>query len=170
MTRRTFAVQVVTLASGPSLLDVARVVASPSDGLSKDAELIHQEIAIAAAPSRIYAALTSAAQFTRMMALSGMRDARPAEIARAEGGAFSLFGGVIVGRHVELVPDRRIVQAWRETTWDPGVYSLVTFDLRARGGGTLIVFDQTGFPKGAGEHLSIGWGEHYWEPLKKLVG
>jgi hypothetical protein len=94
---------------------------------------------------------------------------RPAEIGPAEGQPFSLFGGVIIGWHVELVPDRRIVQAWRETSWEPGVYSLVRFDLRPQAGGTLIVFDHTGFPMGAAAHLAPGWGEHYWEPLKKFL-
>jgi hypothetical protein len=27
----------------------------------------------------------------------------------------------------------------------------------------------TGFPMGAAAHLSVGWGEHYWEPLKLLL-
>jgi activator of HSP90 ATPase len=36
----------------------------------------------------------------------------PTQISREVGGAFSLFGGIIVGRHIELVPNERIVQAW----------------------------------------------------------
>ena len=140
-----------------------------ADDISRTAEAIHQEVPIAAAPQRIYSALLDAAQFTRMTGLSGMKDARPATIGRGEGGAFSLFDGVIVGRHVELVPNRRIVQAWRESNWDAGVYSLVKFELKPDGAGTLIVFDHTGFPKGAADHLSVGWGEHYWEPLKRLL-
>jgi uncharacterized protein YndB with AHSA1/START domain len=159
---------IATLAAGAGFSNLT-LSAAADDGISKTAESIHQEVAIAAAPGRIYAALTDAAQFTRMTALSGMQGVRPAQIARAEGGIFSLFGGVIIGRHVEMVPGRRLVQAWRETVWAPGVYSLVKFDFRAQGGGTMIVFDHTGFPNGAAEHLAIGWGEHYWDPLKKLL-
>jgi activator of HSP90 ATPase len=156
------------LAPGAALAN-SRLAAGVDDGISKTAESIHQEVAIGAPPPRIYAALTDAAQFTQVTALGGMKDVRPAEIGRAEGAAFSLFGGVIVGRQVEIVQDRRIVQAWRETIWDPGVYSLVKFDLRPRAGGTLIVFDHTGFPLGAAAHLAPGWAEHYWEPLKKFL-
>lgn len=156
------------LASGFALA-TSRLAASRDDGISRTAESIHQEVSIAASPQRIYSALTDAAQFTRMTALGGMKDARPAVISRDEGGGFSLFGGVIIGRQLELVPNRRIVQAWRETNWDPGAYSLVKFDLRPQGAGTLIVFDHTGFPMGAAAHLSVGWGEHYWEPLKLLL-
>ena len=157
-----------TLASGVALAS-SRLAASGDDGISRTAESIHQDVPIAASPQRIYSALTDAAQFTEMTALGGMKNARPAAIDRDEGGAFSLFGGAIVGRHLELVPDRRLVQAWRETSWDPGVYSIVKFDLRPKGAGTLIVFDHTGFPTGAAAHLSVGWGEHYWEPLKLLL-
>jgi hypothetical protein len=45
------------------------------------------------------------------------------------GGAFTLFGGHITGRHIELVPDQRIVQAWRVVDWIPVVYSIVKFEL-----------------------------------------
>src|SRR5258708_40158343 len=44
------------------------------------------------------------------------------EINRAEGGAFSLFGSRIQGRHVELVPNARIVQAWQSGGWEPGTF------------------------------------------------
>jgi hypothetical protein len=30
---------------------------------------------------------------------------KPTEISREVGGAFTLFGGYIIGRHVELVPN-----------------------------------------------------------------
>jgi activator of HSP90 ATPase len=167
MRRRTFVLQMATLASGATLA-TSRLAARTDDGISKTAESIHQEVPIASSPQRVYSALTQAAHFTKMTVLSGM-NVPPATIGRDEGGAFSLFGGVIIGRHVELVPNRRIVQAWRETSWDPGVYSLVKFDLRPQSAGTLIVFDHTGFPTGAAAHLSVGWGEHYWEPLKLLL-
>ena len=81
--------------------------------------VIHQEVTLPAPPDRV-AALTTAAQFAA--ATSGA----PVEIA-AEGGEFKLFGGAIHGRHVELVPGKRVVQAWRVKMWDPGVYSLVRF-------------------------------------------
>ena len=51
------------------------------------------------------------------------------EISQQLGGAFTLFGGHIVGRHIELMPNQRIVQAWRVVDWNPGVYSIVKFEL-----------------------------------------
>jgi len=82
---------------------------------------------------------------------------------------FILFGGHIIGRQIELVPNERIVQAWRVVDWEPGVYSIAKFELREQGSGTKIVLDHMGFPKGLGEHLAAGWRSHYWEPLEKFL-
>lgn len=93
----------------------------------------------------------------------------PTNISRDLGGPFTLFRGHIIGRHVELVPGQRIVQAWRVVTWDPSVYSIVKFELNAQGSGTKLVFDHTGFPVGLAKHLADGWKDHYWEPLQKYL-
>jgi uncharacterized protein YndB with AHSA1/START domain len=95
--------------------------------------------------------------------------AHPTEISHEPGGAFSLFGGCIVGRHLELVPNQRIVQAWRVAYWDPGVFSIVRFDFTEQGAGTKLVFAHTGFPQGDAENLLHGWKLHYWQPLEKFI-
>lgn len=60
---------------------------------------------------------------------SGFSGGLPAEIEPQAGGAFKCFGGQITGRIIELVPNRRIVQAWHVATWPEGVYSVVKFEL-----------------------------------------
>ncbi|HEX3352843.1 MAG TPA: SRPBCC family protein [Terriglobales bacterium] len=123
---------------------------------------LHQEIEVKATSQRIYDALLDSKQFA---ALTGL----PAEISRDPGGTFSMFGGLIVGRNIELVPNQRIVQAWRPASWDPGLYSMVRFELKGQGSGTKVVLDHTGFPEGSFRHLDSGWYERYWEPLKKFL-
>jgi activator of HSP90 ATPase len=91
------------------------------------------------------------------------------EPACAVNDVFSLFGGYITGRQIELVPNLRIVQAWRAGGWDPGHYSIAKFELVEQGSGTKIVFDHTGFPIGQAEHLAEGWKGNYWEPLEKFL-
>jgi activator of HSP90 ATPase len=131
----------------------------PADEAEKSIT-IHQEVDFNASPQRVYEALLDAKQFS---AFSGM----PAEINREVGGSFSLFNGHIVGRNVELVPNQRIVQAWRTADWPAGAYSIARFDLKAQGSGTHLVFDHIGFPEGLRDHLAEGWEGHYWERLKK---
>jgi len=125
---------------------------------------IHQEVVVAASPERLYSALTNASEFSKM---SG---GAPAEIDAQPGGAFSCFGGFILGRNIECAAGERLVQAWRVKSWEPGVYSIVRFDLRPEGKGTRVVLSHTGFPEGQGEHLDKGWHSNYWEPLRKLLG
>jgi activator of HSP90 ATPase len=121
---------------------------------------LHDEIVVKTSPQRIYELLLDSRQFT---ALTGA----PAEIDPRAGGAFSTFGKLIEGRNIELVPNQRIVQAWRPAAWDPGVYSVVRFELKPHNSETLIVLDHTGFPEGDFKHLEWGWQWHYWKPLKK---
>ena len=142
---------------GPALSD-----APPSPATTGSTSL-HQELELNATPRRIYDLLLDAKGFS---AFSG--DA--AEVGPKAGQAFSLFGGRITGRNVELVPPERIVQAWRSGSWGPGVYSMARFGLTPRSGKTLLVLDHTGFPAGDGDNLATGWREHYWEPLRKFLG
>ncbi|HLQ24941.1 MAG TPA: SRPBCC family protein [Acidiferrobacterales bacterium] len=124
---------------------------------------IHQEVVFKASPKRIYEALTDAKQF------SAFTGGAAAEISREAGGSFSCFGGMIAGRNVELLPNQRIVQAWRAGNWAAGVYSIVKFELQGQGSETRLVFDHAGFPEDQREHLEGGWQKMYWEPLKKYL-
>jgi activator of HSP90 ATPase len=94
---------------------------------------------------------------------------KPTKLSPHLGGAFSLFGGYIVGRQLELVPDELIVQAWRTLSWARGIYSIARFELTEQNGSTKLVFDHTGFPKEEAQSLASGWQEHYWDPLTKYL-
>jgi activator of HSP90 ATPase len=120
---------------------------------------IHQEADFTVAPSRVYQVLTDEKQFA---AMSGA----PAKIENREGGAFSLFGGAIIGRNLELTEGKRVVQAWRDPPWAPGLYSVIKFELSAAGKGTHVSFDQAGYPQSDRASLVAGWKSHYWDPMK----
>ena len=149
----------------------ANAWAASSDELSHNAESIHQELVFKASPGRVYDALTITAQFDKVSKLSaamqsGMAPAtKPTMISRIAGGPFSLFGGYVTGRNIELVPDKRIVQAWRSGSWNPGVYSIAKFELVDQGSSTKLIFDQAGFPQSDADHLVPGWHDNYWNPL-----
>jgi activator of HSP90 ATPase len=171
-TRRQFSLHI---ASGIGLSGIALAAPQKQDHeISHAADAIHQEITFSVEPKRIYDVLLDTKQFDEMTRLiPSMQTAKlgnsPTEISRELGGPFTLFRGHIIGRHVEFVPNQRIVQAWRVVDWDPGIYSIVRFELNAQGPGTRLVFDHTGFPVGLAQHLADGWKEHYWEPLQKYL-
>lgn len=125
---------------------------------------IHQEVTINAKPDAVYGVLTSSEKF------AAMTGGRAADISTDEGGAVSLFGGDIQARNIELVPGKRVVQAWRAGNWPGGVYSIVRFELEANGSGTRLSFDQAGHPADAQEMLEGGWHQMYWNPMNAVFG
>jgi len=123
---------------------------------------LHQEIDFKAAPSRVYEILLDAKQFSAFTH-------NPAEIEPRPGGAFKFFGARIEGRNIELIPTRRIVQAWRSSAWPSAAYSIVHFELAPGPQGSRLILDHTGFPDGEQPSLTDGWPLMYWEPLRKYL-
>lgn len=142
-----------------------RTTRTASAGISSTATRtsLRQQVEYAVSPDRIYAALTESDQFATF---TGM----PAQIEPRPGGAFSLFKGLVAGWNLELLPGQRIVQAWRPIEdFEPGVYSIVRFDLQPISTGTRVTLNHTGFPEGHYEHLNAGWPIRYWKPLRQFV-
>jgi len=133
-----------------------------STGIEGLMTYLHQEIEIKASRQRIYEALLDSKQFATFTGMA-------AEIDRGVGGGFSIFGGLITGRNVELVGNQRIVQAWRPADWEAGIYTLVRFELKDWASQTKLILDHTGFPEGNFRHLDSGWYLRYWEPLKRFL-
>ena len=129
---------------------------------------IHQSAYFKVAPAQVYRTLLSSVAFSACTKKSfDMFTASSAKIDSVVGGAFSLFDGHITGRILELVPDQRIVEAWRVVDWPAGVYSIARFDISIEGSGTRVTFEHVGFPEGLKKHLSIGWQQHYWDAMAK---
>src|SRR5258708_13736397 len=87
--------------------------ATPPQDISRNSESLHQELVFKAHRKRIYEIFTSTALFDKMThdiqaKESGASGAvHPTEISHEVGGVFSLFGGRIIARHLDLVPDER---------------------------------------------------------------
>lgn len=120
---------------------------------------IHQQISFKCDPATLYTALTDSREFATATGA-------PAETSASEGKPFSLFGGQITGRNVEMKKNEMIVQAWRAGAWPAGHYSMVRFVLEGKGKKTTLTMDHTGYPEGEEKHLDGGWQKMYWDPLK----
>ena len=130
---------------------------------------IHQQAAIAADPAQVYELLADAEALSALSGMSG-------RAGRSAGEEFAAFDGHVTGRQIELVPGRRIVQAWRFPVWDDGRYSIVRFTLEPEDGGTVLVIDQDGEPDDLDtlgchrtwhDHLDANWPTFYLTPLTK---
>jgi activator of HSP90 ATPase len=165
----------LAIALGGWTMGTNAAFASTDEEISHTEESIHQVTVFKANRKRVYEALIDTKQFDKFtMQLPEMKAGQslgnaPTKISREVGGAFTIFGGHIVGRQIELVPNERIVQAWRVVDWRPGVYSVAKFELVEQGSETKLVFDHTAFPKGQAQHLADGWKSHYWEPMEKFL-
>ena len=124
---------------------------------------IHQEIDFKSTPHKVFNALTNTQQFGELTGAA-------AEIILQCGGKFSCFDGMISGLTIEIVPDNRLVQAWRVANWEPGVYSIVKFELmEINATETRLIFDHSGFPEEHRPHLEQGWHTKYWQPMKRYL-
>ena len=177
LSRRSFT---MTLATTPFGLIAAQSTIAPAEGLagtglSHNSELIRQEVLLDASPQRVYLALTTTEDFGRITRLSDgaalldAAGAKPTAISTELGGAFTLFGGYITGRQLDMLPGERLVQAWRAGSWKAGSFSIAAFYLAAQNGKTRLSFEHRGFPDGNGASLAHGWRSHYWEPLAKFL-
>jgi uncharacterized protein YndB with AHSA1/START domain len=117
-----------------------------------------QTVRIDAGRDRTYQAIADPAEHT---AFTGA----PATVSDAVGSAFTTHGGAIEGQTLEVVPNERIVQAWRPVDWPAGVYSVVRYEFADDGDGTQITLTHTGLPDEGAEHIAEGWQERYWGPL-----
>jgi activator of HSP90 ATPase len=126
---------------------------------------IHEEAVIHASPGQIYDFLTNGEIFAAATEM-------PAQLSDREGEAFSVFGGRVEGRQVELVPGERVVQAWRfgdahPDAWEPGVYSIVRFRMQRDGDATRFVIDHNGIPPEWEDHIQSGYPTFYRDPLTR---
>ena len=94
---------------------------------------IRQTVTLAAAPRTVYSALMDSRRHARLTNA-------PARISSKVGGSIMAYGGYITGTNLELLPDKKIVQAWHMQDWPAGHLSRCTFRLeRVRGGTRLVV-------------------------------
>jgi len=124
---------------------------------------ITQTVTLPARPSAVFAALMQQKKHREFTGAS-------ARIVAKVGGAFQCYQGYVTGITLDLVPPKRIVQAWRGRDWPKGHYSIVTFAMSAVAGGrTKLRFSQLGVPAADYQAKVAGWSSYYWEPLKRYL-
>jgi activator of HSP90 ATPase len=120
---------------------------------------IQHTVSFKASPEAIFEALLDSEKHS---AFTGA----PAAVDRRVGGATSAYGGHVVGINLDIVTNRRIVQAWRPKDFPEGVFTVLSYELAPEGDGTKLTFTQNAVPDSAYEHLNKGWEERYWKPLR----
>ena len=122
------------------------------------AKIIRQVVTFEASPHEVYEALMDSKKHS---AFTGDQ----ASISRQVGSSIQAGDGYISGTNLELIPDQKIVQAWRGSDFPEGVMSKATFTLKAVDGGTRLTFTHSGVPDELFDSIKNGWVEFYWQPL-----
>lgn len=122
---------------------------------------IKQKVKFKGAPKEIYELLT---ETKKCEAFSQKK----ADISKDIGGHFSVYSGNIHGINVDLVPGKRIVQAWRGSNFPEGIFSMATFNLvKASDGGTQLTLTHRGVPKELIPSVEKKWRTDFWDKIKR---
>jgi uncharacterized protein YndB with AHSA1/START domain len=89
-----------------------------------------------------------------------------------------LFAGGITGTMVEVVPNVKVVQKWRQKDWPEGVLSTVTLDFSSKEEGvTFVELTQEGIPEedahGNGDlkhRVEEGWKNLIFQRSRQVFG
>jgi len=92
----------------------------------------------------------------------------PASIHANVGEAFSAWDGYISGRTLALVPNQRILQAWRTSEFpEASPDSNLEVLLEEVVGGTRITLIHTDMPEDQVDAYRQGWGDFYFKPMRQ---
>jgi uncharacterized protein YndB with AHSA1/START domain len=124
---------------------------------------IKQRVKFKAPPATVYELLADSRKHS---AVTG----RKARISEEIGGTFSADDDDVSGINVDLVPGRRIVQAWRHRRFPEGIFSMAAVTLTpTRDGGTELVLTHRGVPKDLIPETERVWRERYWTRIKAYL-
>ncbi|MCJ7609405.1 SRPBCC domain-containing protein [Candidatus Bathyarchaeota archaeon] len=128
--------------------------------MEKKTTTIRQVIFITATPDEIYDAFLDEKKHTEFTGAKATIDPRI-------GGEFTAWDGYILGKNLDLVKGRRIVQEWKTTEWPDYPPSVVEFSLKQKGNRTEVTMIHSEVPVEQAESYEQGWIDFYWEPMKK---
>jgi activator of HSP90 ATPase len=124
---------------------------------------IKQKVHFKAPPEVIYSLLTDSKKYSAVTS-------KKANIGKSAGAPFSVYGGQATGIIVELVRNKRIVQAWRGHSFPEGIFSMATFNLKPTAkNDTELILVHRGVPKEMIPSIELGWRKYNWDPIKRYL-
>ena len=111
---------------------------------------------IPASPDEVYMALTNPATLQ-------LWTGEKAEMSTVPGSEFSLWQESIVGKNLEFIPGKKIMQQWYFGEQEND--SIVTIILHPHKNGTSVELRHTNIPDEDYEQITEGWDENYFGSL-----
>jgi len=116
---------------------------------------------VKATPEQVYNALTN----PRIIELWSNSKV---EFELEKGSEFSIYDGDIVGKIIDFIPNKLLVQEWYFDNPE-GKESIVTIKLHGDRKSTSIEIKQTNIPDEAYENISNGWIEGILIPIQEII-
>lgn len=108
-------------------------------------------------PEEVYIALTNPLTIE-------LWTSEKAEMSTIPGSEFSILDGSIVGKNLEFIENKKIVQQWYFGDQEPA--SIVTIKLHEHKEGTSVELNHTNIPDEDYDDIVEGWNEVYFELLR----
>jgi uncharacterized protein YndB with AHSA1/START domain len=121
-----------------------------------DTKAIEKVITIAARPETVFRLLTDPHEYVRWKGTLAQLEPRAGGDFRVD---FPADKGTVLGKFVEVVPNRRVVftWGWQDNEIVPPGSSTVEIDLEPDGNGTRLRLVHRGLPEGAIAQHTEGW-------------
>jgi len=85
------------------------------------------------------------------------------------GDEFSLWDGDIIGKNLEVIENKKLVQQWYFGEEDEAEPSIVTLTLWPKNSQTSVELNHTNIPDEAYDNIVEGWNEAYLGAIKVLL-
>jgi uncharacterized protein YndB with AHSA1/START domain/ketosteroid isomerase-like protein len=102
---------------------------------------------------------------------SAMSGGERADIDARVGGAVCLFESAVSATFLEISPDRRILQTWRDRDWPDGHHAQLELQFMPvnEGRGTHVHLTLCGVPVDKARQTANGWRDYYWVPIAEFL-
>ena len=121
---------------------------------------ITQSVTIGSTPDKVYDALMDSKSHAAITGSS-------AKMSSVVGGKFTAWDGYIIGKNLELVKGKKIVQEWSTTEWPKGYPpSHLEITLTKSKEGTTLKMVHSRVPASQRADYAEGWRDYYWKPLR----
>ena len=112
-----------------------------------------------ATPDTIFSTLMNSSRHSQ---LTGS----PAQINAKQWAPFAVFNGAVKGINLTVIPNKKIVQRWQDTSWPENHFSTVTIKLKkASASKTILTLLHTNIPSEHAQKVEDGWHKFYWDKL-----
>lgn len=82
------------------------------------------------------------------------------------GDNFTLWGGQMFGKNLEVVKNKKLVQEWNYDQWDSP--SKVTFTIKPKGKKTIVELLHEDVPEKSFTSIDEGWDSYYLGAMKEM--